>query len=219
MSQSMRFRKFENRLKQLRRHFLPITFSLTGDYSARQLDMATAYVLLCHAEIENHIEDAAREVLIAKVKESKAGVVNLTALTLLAYHRTGWEGLLALDDESEPSNGKVEVPNPFGHPLGKLLDDALSEYMARLHKKNHGVRTENLHRLLKPVGIDFSLIDEAWLAAMDGFGQARGFAAHKSAVGVTRPIDPKDEFDRIELILVGLRELDVLLSRLMKSKK
>lgn len=219
MSQSMRFRKFENRLKQLRRHFLPKTFSLTGDYSARQLDMTTAYMLLCHAEIENHIEDAAKDVVLAKVKESRAGTVNFTSLTLMAYHRTGWEGLLEKDEESDSASAKVEAPNPFQDPLGKLLDNALGEYLGRLHKNNHGVRIANLHRLLKPVGIDFSLIDEAWLVAMDGFGQARGFAAHKSTVGVTRPIDPKDEFDRIELILVGLKELDVLLTKLAKSKK
>lgn len=115
MSQSLGFRKFENRLKQLRRHLLPKAFSLTGDYSPRQLDMVMAYRLLCHAEIENHIENSAKEVVLAKVKESKAGLCNLTSLTLLAYHRTGWDGLLSGDEDIAPL-AKVDSPNPFKNP-------------------------------------------------------------------------------------------------------
>ena len=218
MPQSLEFRKFEARIKQLRRHLLPKAFSLTGDYSPRQLDMAMAYRLLCHAEIENHIENSSKKVVLSKTLEGKSGISNFTCLTLLAYHRIGWEGLQVGAEDTIPV-AKIDSPNSFKLPLGKILDEAISEYVGRIINSNHGVRTENLHRLLKPIGIDFDNVDETWLATIDEFGKARGHTAHKSAVGVTRPIDPKDELDRVELILIGLRNLDTSLKQLIKSKR
>lgn len=99
------------------------------------------------------------------------------------------------------------------------MDEAISDYLGRIIRFNHGIRIDNLHRVLKPIGVDFDSVDETWLATIDAFGQARGETAHKSAVGVTRPIDPKDELDRIEAILIGLKVLDESLSMLLKSKK
>jgi hypothetical protein len=180
--------------------------------------MAMAYRLLCHAEIENHIENSAKAVVLAKAKESKAGTANLSSLSLLAYHRTGWHGL-QIDDEEPMLTTKVNASSLFKHPLGKLLDDALSEYIGRVINNNHGVRIDDLHRVLKPTGVDFDCIDTTWLSAMDGFGKSRGFTAHKSSVGVTRPIDPKDELAKIEILVIGLKELDDLLGKLLKSKK
>lgn len=217
MAQSSRFRKLERRLKELSRHLLPKSFSPTGNYSARQLDMAMAYRLLCHAEIEHYIEDAARSVVLAKVIAAKAGKATLTSLTLLAYYKLGWDGLLPEENE-KISPQKCDAKNPFSQPLGNLLDDAAQEYLGRIVSKNHGIRTENLKRLLKPTGIDFESLDQTWLTTIDEFGKQRGSTAHTSAVSVKHSIDPKDEYDRIELLLKGLGELDEALNKLIKSR-
>lgn len=216
MAQSPQFRKLERRLKQLRRHLLPKSFSPTGSYSARQLDMASAYRLLCHAEIEHFIEDAAKAVVLCKVNAAKLGKVSLTALTLVAYHKVGWDGLLV--DENDNAIPQTDKPNPFKHPLSKLLTDAAQEYFGRIVSNNHGIKTENLQRLLKPTGVDFDSLDQAWLTEMDEFGKQRGLTAHTSAVGVTRSIDPKDEYDRVEILRNGLETLDQALNKLLNSK-
>lgn len=177
--------------------------------------MTSAYRLLCHAEIEHYIEDAAKAVVLCKVNAAKTGKVTLTALTLIAYHKVGWDGLLADEDNvSCPS----ERPNTFKQPLSKLLADAAQEYFGRIVSNNHGIKTENLQRLLKPTGVDFDSLDHVWLTEMDEFGKQRGLTAHTSAVGVTRSIDPKDEHDRVEILRKGLETLDQSLSNLLKSK-
>lgn len=204
-------------MKELRRHLLPNTFSPTGTYSIRHLDMAMAYRLLCHAEIEDFVESVSRDVVLAKVNLAKTGKATLTSLTLLAYYKVAWDGLLK-DQTEDGFVPKAETSNPFKKPLSKLLDEAAQEYFGRIVTNNHGIRTDNLKRLLKPTGLDFDGLDQTWLTTIDEFGKQRGLTAHTSSVGVTRPLDPKDELDRIGLLKVGLRDLDDTLSKLLKSK-
>lgn len=218
MSQSTQFRKLDRRLRQLHRHLLPRKYSPTGDYSSKQLDMAMAYRLLCHAEIEQYVEDSSWSLVQTKIATAKSsGRASLTALTLVAYHRTGWDGLLNKDVllDLKKNDG---VYNPFKHPIGKLLDESLHTYRVQMVNNNHGIRTENLQKLLKPIGVNFDNLDEDWLIAIDNFGKLRGEIAHTSGVGVTHLIDPKTEADRITMLVVGLKALDELLVRLLKSK-
>ena len=79
-----------------------------------------AYRLLCHAEIEQYVEDSSWSVVQTKVATAKrSGKASLTALTLVAYHRTGWEGLLTNDVlKSLPINKGGR--NLFKEPLGKF---------------------------------------------------------------------------------------------------
>lgn len=217
MQQSAKFRQLERRLKALRRHFLPKSFSVTGDYSPRQIDLAMAYRLLCHAEIEHHLEEASKDLAIFKVKEAKVGNVSFTVLTLVAYYKIGWGGL-ETDVFFEGENSKPDKSNPFKHPIGELLEDALKGYLGHVLKDNHGIRTENLKRILRPVGVDLEKLDATWITAMEDFGKSRGETAHKSSVGVSRQIDPKDEFDRVGQLLLGLMVVDAQLINLRNSK-
>jgi len=84
--------------------------------------------------------------------------------------------------------------------------------------ENHGIREKNLLGMLLPIGIESDDIDATWLATIDGFGQDRGSAAHKSsAVSRTQqPPDPKNEFDRVTYLLQGLKDIDEMLNYLMK---
>lgn len=198
---------------------LPKVFSPTGDYSSRQRDLTMAYRLLCHAEIEHFIEEAARSVVLSKIKIAKdTGVSSITVMTLLAYYKINWEGLLDGTLENDIPH-KTDTTNQFKHPLSKLLDDAAQEYLGRIVSNNHGVRIDNLRRLLKPTGIDFDCIDDTWLTVIDEFGKQRGLTAHTSAVGVTHQIDPKDERDRIDSLCKGLKVIDDLLNKIHKSKR
>src|SRR5713101_6781416 len=61
MATSRRFKALISRIETLREHFLPKQFSPIGQYTLRQYDLAKAYVLLVHAEIEAFLEDRSRE--------------------------------------------------------------------------------------------------------------------------------------------------------------
>lgn len=218
MKISIQFRNLERRIKQLGRHLLPRKFSPTGDYSDRQLDMAMAFRLLCHAEIEFFIEELSRMVVLNKINQAKnGGKATLTALTLLAFYKTGWSGLIDNEDDST-SQKKQDDTNPYKQPLKKLLEDATKDYLVKIINNNHGIKTENLQKLLKPTGFDFESIDSTWLTAIDEFGKQRGATAHTSSVGVIRPINPQDESERISLIIDGFREIDKKLMIIHNSK-
>jgi hypothetical protein len=219
MAKSPHFRKLDRRLKQLRHHLLPKKYSPTGDYTSKQRDMAMAYRLLCHAEIEQYIEDSSLSVVQTKIASAKSsGRANLTALTLIAYHRTGWEGLLN-NEVSKYLPKKKEERNLFKDPLGKLLDESLQTYRVQMVNNNNGIRVENLQKLLRPIGVNFDSLDEEWLIAIDDFGKLRGKIAHTSGVGITHLIDPKTEADLVTILLVGLNSLDNLLFKLLKEKE
>ena len=65
MRQSRRYIDFARRLYELRRCFLPEEFDPLGNYNRDTLMMASAYIVLAHAEIESFIEDRAKETAIA----------------------------------------------------------------------------------------------------------------------------------------------------------
>ena len=90
----------------------------------------------------------------------------------------------------------------------------MNYYMATVIDQNHGIREENLSKILFPIGIEPWSLDNVWLTTMDSFGRARGSVAHTS-VKTQQPIDPETEFTRIaKLILPGLKKLDKKISRL-----
>jgi hypothetical protein len=68
---SARFKEMRSRLKELRKHMLPTTFSPTGNYTERQQDHARGYRLLAHAEIEAYLEDVSRATVTEAIRRWK----------------------------------------------------------------------------------------------------------------------------------------------------
>jgi hypothetical protein len=75
------------------------------------------------------------------------------------------------------------------------------------------VKRKNLENLLYPLGIPDSHLNTTWLAQMDSFGQKRGVWAHNAA-GVQQAPDPLTELTEVGRILIGLLDLDRILSAL-----
>ena len=93
------------------------------------------------------------------------------------------------------------------------IESAVNYYMSSIDQ-NHGIREENLCKILFPIGIEPDGLDNVWLTTMDSFGLSRGTVAHTS-VKTQQPIDPQTEFLRInQQILPGLKKLDKKISRL-----
>lgn len=211
MANSRKFFRFYNRLLQLRRHFLPKNFSPTGLYSIRQLDLARAYRLLSHAEIEGFIEVISKEIIIRSVGEWKIRKKpsDVIICLLSAYH-SGW-----IEKDPDAFYSELVVK---GSPVSRsssadaAVDAAVNQYMARL-KSNNGIKEQDIKKILLPVGIRNEDLDITWLSDMNDHGRLRGEIAHDS-VSVASSIDPKTELDRVERILAGLKSLDITIHRM-----
>ena len=202
---SRRYWQLEGRFRVLKRIFLPKRFNKTGTYSSDTLDRARAFRVLMHAEIESYLEDrvleAARKTFAAWRSAGRASVP-LTAL-------------LASFDTSKPK---------FPHELGATpfvqtrVGGICAQFEARV-RENHGIRSRDVLALLLTIGVDDGKIDQAWLATIDGFGSARGDAAHQSGVRsrVKYQIDPQSDYNTVQVILDGLKALDQELTRLVES--
>lgn len=204
MLQSKRFRALEKRLREARRHFLPKSFSSTGAYSARQVDLTRAYRVLVHAEIEAFIEDIARAAIISNVNRWKQHRrPSATLMAFLACYHAGWS------ESSEDPKALPEASQKVRNDPDDVINHALKQYHGKL-KENHGVRESDLRTLIPPTGVRWADLDSTWIASLDAYGTQRGIVAH-SAVTVQQTIDPKSELDSVTAILAGLAKLDALL--------
>lgn len=214
MPNSQRFRDLVKRLNELKRHFLPRKFSPTGSYTQRQLDLARAYRLLAHAEIESFIEDISRETAITKIRtwKSTRKSSDLIICFLASYH-SGWaekvEGELY---QTLINDGTVAREKDTAE---EAVDAAATQYISQI-KNNHGVRQKDLRQMILPLGVRFSELDPNWITNLDDFGKQRGDVAHNS-VSVVRAIDPQTELHRINDLVPGLKKLDELVVKIVKS--
>lgn len=221
MAQSRRFKDLIRELKRLRKNFLPRNFDPLISYTERQLNHATAYRMLAHAEIEAYLEDRVKEVADYAIQEwSKSKKVSYTLLCLLAFSGMELESPPESLTASQPSLTK-KLKEKL--ELNKKVGTVYSNFLASI-EKNHGIKEKNILALLLPVGIDSDDIDQEWLNLLNNFGTDRGKIAHQSALSykTTQPIDPKEELDTVDQIIgnfsgiKGLKDIDQLLNKLMK---
>lgn len=212
MPNSRRYHVLARRLKELRKHFLPVQFSPTGIYTKRQLDFARSYRLLAHAEIEHFIEDIAWEAVKSKVADWKNNkkASDLLICFLACYH-AGWG-----DETIEEVSGSTGTKHKKASEVSaeSAIEIARELYLKRIDQ-NHGVREENLRKILIPVGVRIGELSTTWLASMDSFGKDRGMVAHKR-IGVQQAIDPRSEYDNIQALIIGLKELDEIVIKLSR---
>lgn len=178
----------------LEKHFLPVVPSPTGIYGARQRDLARAFVLLAHAEIESFFEERARDkVNTAFVKWKTKNACTELMSRLLIYHC-------------------AKVTKEQIQPSEEAINKAVNFYISEL-KQNHGIREHNVLTILMPIGLMHSDLDATLLGTLDSFGSFRGDLAHRS-IKAHQAIDPKTESDKIRKLLPDLSKLDQKISRL-----
>ncbi len=186
MSRSALFNQLAGRLSELRRRLLPRKFSSTGVYTDRQLDAARGYRVLAHAEIEHYIEQSAYFIANQAFANWRNDSRPRKAIICLLAH------------SKRPERGYTDTSRHVGDAIAGL---------GNVIKGNHGIKEENLLKLLPPVGIEWSALNTTWLATMTSFGTLRGQVAHSSA-RAQHPIDPLTEFNTVKFLLSGLKDLD-----------
>ena len=211
---SLRYRALEQELRLLRRHLLPGRFDPTGSYQDRVYTRTIAYRVLAHAEFESYLEDRVQDLCLAAVSAwGQKGKTSKVIACMLAFSGQNME---------EPPTTRVpQQPSQQAQWDDKIKVSAkISRSVNALHyaiENNHGIKEENLLRLLLPVGIEADEIDVAWLATLNSFGEERGSVAHLSATNYrTQQLpDPKSEFDRVQYLLQGFKKLDEALNELV----
>ena len=177
-SKSKRFRILEQELKKLRKYFLPRQFDPQGNYSERQIALATAYLVLAHAEIESYLEDRVLDLARSAVKIWKEKKKTTQVLVYL-FAFSG----LTLD--KPPDSVTPDQPSKSKALQEKLKFDEkrinVSKSFEYLVIHNHGIKEKNLLSLLLPIGINSDDLDKVWLQEMKDFGAKRGQFAHQSA--------------------------------------
>ena len=189
------------RLRELRNHFLPPQFSVTGVYTPRRYDLAAGYRLLAHAEIEACLEaitTAASARCVAEWKNKRR--IGLTTVSLLAYSQIHHDIPESFDSLKKPD-------------LLLKLEGSHTAFSKFAGGSNHGIREKDVLHLLFTVGIRESQISRAWLQKIDEFGQHRGAVAHQSG-RTTQPIDPEDEYKTVSVIAEGIRQIDLSLEKM-----
>lgn len=165
-----------NAEKRIRKFFLNYRRKPTGDYTARQLRLAEAYVLQVHAEIECYFEDM---IAFALRRAEEKWTAAKTPTRLLIY-------LASFNGNRKERISKIPAADIWETRVRK----AISHHKNGL-KANHGIKSKNLVRMYAPVGFDVRKIDNLLLSELDSFGVLRGDYAHSSIsarAGVT--LDP-----------------------------
>lgn len=212
MASSRRFRQMRSELRRLREHFLPPRWDPTGAYSERKLDRTRAYRILAHAEIEFFLENLLLDLVERDYNDWRTNKTpSHTMICLLAASKLGWDDLetesMELKEILPPRIRKGDASIVF------MIDRAVSQYR-EIVKDNNGIKSKNLKRLIMPLGISLSDLDQIWLNDMNSFGGRRGFIAHTSRLGVTNLPDPRAEKQTVDGLLIGLSELDELVLQL-----
>jgi hypothetical protein len=204
---SPRYKLLSRRIGELRRHLLPAKFDPTGTYSPRAHERSRAFRLLVHAEFEAFIEDRVSEVVNAHYlawKNNRA--VTRCLLGLVAYH----EGL---QSKTEPTS-LLAPPQRQSPLLEERVEKARNSLTYYAKTQNHGVKEENLLRLLMPLGVEAHEFDMTWLASINSWATTRGDYAHKSGTKLQSLSDPQDELRDARNLLTGFKSIDRTLSRL-----
>ncbi|PKN79804.1 MAG: hypothetical protein CVU47_09995 [Chloroflexi bacterium HGW-Chloroflexi-9] len=203
------------RVDALGRRYLPLQFSETGEYAPELQDDFRAFRVLAHAEVEHCLETLSKQAAEQAVVQWRRDQVptRVVVTLLLAYVPLQLYDLW--DAQASPRIGRPLVVSSSG---ATPTADAVVAAGLREHLKvindNHGLQSQYVTRLFQPVGLRRRDFDESWLADLDSFGALRGSSAHTSAI-VAKSINPKDEMDRVQRVIAGVRELQRAVRRVV----
>lgn len=183
------YKSLKNRLNQINNEFNSLLIPYKRKNSNIYQDLVKSYILLCHAEFENYIEERCKVIVSrSKSKFDTTGIVTKSLLSL-----------------STMSSKVFEEKDKQYQTLASRIDKFYSNYFAAI-EANNGIKRKDLKNLLPHIGIDYETIDETLLSQLDSFGTTRGQVAHKTIREVR---DFKDVQQIVQSLLKSLTDLDI----------
>lgn len=214
MAASLHYQDLVREHAKICRDLLPKNFDPTGNYPDRVFTATLAYRVLSHAEIESYLEDRAFETALMATKAWKEkGKSSKTLLGLLAFSGQDIESppiSVDLSQPTQPDSWEDKIQ------LSKRIESAMNVFSYAV-KNNHGIKENNVHRLLLPIGIEFHELDPILIADLNSFAEERGEAAHLSSRKnrAKQQINPKDELFRVKSIIARLIKIDQAIDKLL----
>ncbi|HCH0556626.1 TPA: hypothetical protein NKO30_006758 [Pseudomonas aeruginosa] len=135
--------------------------------SAEHQEMARAFLVFAHAELEWYAERICIDLTELVLTEAKHGRFGSPTLALLTF-----SSLENINGGDSLGGKKAAV-----RLLTKRVGDASSKHK-QLAEANEGVREKHLAKLFVPLGLTASQVDSAWLAELDTFASSRGAFVH-----------------------------------------
>ncbi len=195
MAASARYRNLHTRINALKTRFLH--FDNVDSFQAENQDKLMSFHLLVHAEIEYFFEEYARFIIIHLRNAWTARKKIFPSLRYLFLY----------------SPNKYD-PTVF-IPISDRILNCCTSFIARIDN-NHGIKQSNIVSLFAPLGVTETYLDNIWLATMDAFGTRRGSYAHRS-ISVQTLIDKTNELNELNIVLFGIKKLDIKLQTLTRK--
>ena len=181
--------------------FLSFKSRPMGNYTPRQLTMAAAYTVFCHAEIETFLETWAKEFVDFADAQWKNGKATRILVHLCTFH------------EGRSNLNSVPAKDIWNEVIWKVFN----KHRAVI-RGNHGIKESNFCELFSPIGLNTTLVDNVLLNDLTAFGTLRGDHAHNSHIAtIGTTFDPFDRKNKVQGILNLLSVLDGQLDHLLKS--
>lgn len=202
--QSLYFENLVNRIKVLKRSFLPRTLSPTGNYTSSTFEKTRAFKALTHAELEFYFEQIA--LAIAKKAYNSwidKEIATIPVIALVAYYSGSYKSI----PDSKSGNGA-------GENLRQRIHMAYTDYVRLINTKNHGIKEKNILHLLLPIGIDQESISDDLLLVLNNYGSDRGNIVH-STNRANQLLTPDDAIKEVAGLMSLIIELDQCLLRFL----
>jgi hypothetical protein len=224
---SRRLKRLIERERVLRGNLLGDSKSWSTPPTDREIDLALAYRVLMHAEIERYLE----ETVVATLASSqhiydRLASFRVPALAAIAVHQS-----LRLSDGAKDAWTDVRAAS-VAREMPTALMAAISWVETSIIGSNNGVKPRDVSRLMGHVGIARRDLDPTLLDALEIFGGERGDAAHLSrreiakrlhrgsppgAPKVRRLASPSDEVSRVVAVLSLLPQLDRQVAQILRE--
>lgn len=189
---SARYRSLCSAIRVIEKTYMSFKPRPTGNYTRRQLSLAAAYTVFCHAEIETFMEEWATA--FTDFADTKWGMKQASRplVHLCAFH----EGCKVLSTMPQKDVWNEPVVMAIKKHRGAISN-------------NNGIKEGNVIKLLSPIGFDVRQIDQVLLADLSAFGQMRGDHVHKSiSAHLGTVFDPFDRARKVTNLLKLLEDLD-----------
>lgn len=182
------FESLHARVNALAERFLPMEEEPLGEYSGEQLDEASAFILLAHAELENYLECLSTEVCDALVERVKTNHYDENTSVFL---------IRTADNSKQHKFIPLEVA---------LEGQGKHAFVVR---GNNGIKETDYNKLFDSLGIDVEALNPDVLSESDAFGAKRGGIAHLGVrAGIQHNVNPFEERELMARLLVHLRDFD-----------
>lgn len=201
MPQSKIYKQLLSETKRLKNIYLNFQIKPTGDYNKKQLSMAAAHTIFCHAELEIFLERWCEKILSHAEAQWKKNKATRPLVHLCTFHK----GRGAMNDLP-----KKDIWN-------EVVIEAVLQHK-QVIKGNNGIKQSNICSLFIPLGFDVNKIDNLLLSDINSFGVLRGDYVHQSHQGhISIQFDPFDRQRKVEGIVFLLKQMDEDLLLYQKS--